>query len=82
MNKKSFIERKESLISLIEENLAKTHISEQDRMSFIKLLTSLNQYSFEIRLQQKGLLSHTVIDSLDLDYSLAEKFIQFDNDIN
>jgi len=82
MNKKSFIERKESLVSLIEENLTKRHISEQDRMSFIKLLTLLNQYSFEIRLQQKGLLSHTVIDSLDLDYSLAEKFIKFDNDIS
>jgi hypothetical protein len=81
MNREIFIERKESLTNLIKESLAKTDISEQDRISFIKLLELLNQYSFENRLQQKGLLSHTIIDSLELDYSLGEKFIKFDNDI-
>lgn len=81
MNREIFVERKESLINLIKKSLAKTDISEQDRISLTKLLELLNQYSFENRLQQKGLLSHTIIDSLELDYSLGEKFIKFDNDI-
>lgn len=81
MNREIFVERKESLTNLIKESLAKTDISEQDRISLTKLLELLNQYSFENRLQQKGLLSHTIIDSLELDYSLGEKFIKFDNDI-
>jgi hypothetical protein len=41
----------------------------------------IDQYSYENRLQQKGLLSHSIIDSLKLDYSLGEKFINFDNEI-
>ena len=81
MNKEIFVKRKESLTSLIKESLAQTGISEQDKVSLIKLLELLNQYSFENRLQQKGLLSHTIIDSLELEYSLGEKFIKFDNDI-
>lgn len=81
MNKEIFVEKKESLINLIKESLIKTDISEQDRISLTKLLELLNQYSFENRLQQKGLLSHTIIDSLELNYSLGEKFIKFDNEI-
>lgn len=81
MNIETFVKRKESLTSLIKESLVKMDISEQDRVSLIKLLELLNQYSFENRLQQKGLLSHTIIDSLELDYSFGEKFITFDNDI-
>lgn len=81
MDRKIFVERKESLTNLIKESLVKTDVSEQDRISLTKLLEIFNQYSFENRLQKKGLLSHTIIDSLELDYSLGEKFIKFDNDI-
>jgi|APEBP8051072266_1049373.scaffolds.fasta_scaffold07510_3 hypothetical protein len=81
MDREIFIKRKDSLISLIKNSLSKTFISEQDRVSLVKVLELLNQYSFENRLQMKGLLSHTIIDSLELDYSLGEKFIAFDNDI-
>jgi hypothetical protein len=81
MSRQIFIERKQNLINLIKDNLIKIEIPEQDKISLSKLLEILNQYSFENRLQKKGLLSHTIIDSLELDYILGEKFINFDNDI-
>lgn len=81
MKREIFVKKKDSLIRLIKDSLAKTDISEQDRKSLVILLELLNQYSFENRLLQKGLLSHTIIDSLELDYSLGEKFIKFDNEI-
>ncbi|QEH42244.1 hypothetical protein [Chitinophaga sp. XS-30] len=81
MNREIFDERKADLINLIKVSLATTYTSEQDRTSLMRLLELLNQYSFENRLYQKGLLSHTIIDSLELDYSIGEKFIKFDNDI-
>jgi len=81
MNREIFDERKADLVNLIKVSLATTYISEQDRISLMRLLELLNQYSFENRLYQKGLLSHTIIDSLELDYSIGEKFIKFDNDI-
>jgi hypothetical protein len=81
MNREIFSEKKQNLINLIKDNLIKIEISEQDKISLSKLLEILNLYSFENRLQKKGLLSHTIIDSLELDYTLGEKFIKFDNDI-
>lgn len=81
MNKEIFIKRKQNLIKLIEDTLTKMEICEQDKISLNKLLEILNQYSFENRLQKKGLLSHTIIDSLELDYFLGENFIKFDNEI-
>jgi len=81
MNREIFNKTKVILTKLIKDNLAKIDISEQDRTSLSILLELLNQYSFENKLQQKGLLSHSIIDSSELDYSLGEKFIKFDNDI-
>lgn len=81
MDREIFVRRKDNLAHLIKERLAKKDLSEPDRRSFIELLKLLNLYSFENRLEQKGLLSHTIIDSLELDYSFGDQFIRFDNDI-
>ncbi|WP_066440677.1 hypothetical protein [Chryseobacterium sp. CCH4-E10] len=81
MNKEIFIKRKQNLINLIADTLTKMEICEQDKISLNKVLEVLNEYSFENRLQKKGLLSHTIIDSLELDYPQGEKFITFDNEI-
>lgn len=81
MNREKFIASKENLTNLLIENLSQKDISEQDRKSILKLLELIDQYSYENRLQQKGLLSHSIIDSLKLDYSLGEKLINFDNEI-
>lgn len=81
MNKDIFTERKNYLERLITNFLNEEKTNEQDRQSLHELLEILDSYSFENRLQQKGLLTHTIIDSLELDYSIGEKFIEFDNDI-
>jgi uncharacterized alpha-E superfamily protein len=81
MKRETFNERKSNLTNLIKVSLDQVSISEHDRTCLMKLLELLNQYSFENRLYQKGLLSRTIIDSLELDYSIGEKFIKFDNDI-
>lgn len=81
MTRESFIARKTELINLVSSGLQKANVTKQDEKSFNKLLELLSQYTFENRLQKKGLLCYTIIDSLELDYSLGEKFIKFDNDI-
>lgn len=81
MTKENFVERKENLTNLINEYLAKKDIYEHDKSYLRKLLELLSQYSYENRLKVKGLLSHTIIDCMELDYSLGEKFIKFDYDI-
>ena len=81
MNKEIFIEKKDNLVKVALKYLAKDNLSTQDRISLTKALEILSEYSFENRLQKKGLLSHTIIDSLELDYSIGEKFIEFDNSI-
>lgn len=81
MNREIFDERKADLINLIKVSLSTTYISEQDKTSLMRLLELLNQYSFENRLYRKGLLSHTIIDSLELGHSIGEKVVKFDIDI-
>jgi hypothetical protein len=82
MKREVFLERKNDLVDLVNSILAKNDIGEQDKISLNTLLDLLNLYSYENRLGQKGLLIHTIIDSLELDYSLGKQFINFDNDIS
>ena len=82
MKREVFLERKNDLVDLVNSILAKNDIGEQDKVSLNTLLDLLNLYSYENRLGQKGLLTHTIIDSLELDYSLGKQFINFDNDIS
>lgn len=56
-------------------------ICDKDKKSLDKLFHVLNEYSFDNRLQKKGSLTYIIIDSLDLNYSLGEQFIIFDNEI-
>jgi len=81
MDKKSFMDSKKGLVSLIQELMANPNVIKNEENSLIKILEILNQYTYENRLELKGLLSHTIIDSLELDYALAERLILFDNSI-
>jgi predicted ArsR family transcriptional regulator len=78
MEAEIFIKRKKELINQYS-NL--DQVSKQNQEALKKLLEILNEYSFENRLQMKGTLSHTIIDSLDLDATLGEKFMKFDDTI-
>ncbi len=81
MTRKEFSEKKQSLLSIIQEKLMEKDICEKDKKSLDKLFHVLNEYSIDNRLQKKGSLTYTIIDSLDLNFSLGEQFIIFDNEI-
>lgn len=81
MTRKEFSEKKQSLLSMIQEKLMEKDICDKDKKSLDKLFHVLNEYSFENRHQKKGSLTYTIIDSLELNYSLGEQFIIFDNEI-
>lgn len=76
-----FKDKKKRLVNFVNEILGTNSLSLIDIKSLEKLLEILNTYSFENRKEKKGVLTRTIIDSLELDYSLGEKFIEFDNSI-
>lgn len=82
MNEALFNKTKKELMDLIHSYLNENNTTRTNKIEFTKILEILNQYTFENRLQKKGLLSHTIIDSLELDYYIGEKFIIFDNNID
>lgn len=45
------------------------------------LVSILNQYTYRNRLEMKGLISHTILDSLEIDDIIAEEFLKFDQKI-
>ena len=82
MERKTFEERKKTMVNFTYEILETKFLSLEDKKSLEKLLDILKSYSFENRKEKKGVLTRTLIDSLELDYSVGEKFIEFDNMIN
>lgn len=74
----AFLENKRTLVVLIQKLIAYESIVEREKDSLRKVLEIINQYNYENRLEFKGLLSRTIVDSLELDQSLAEKLIAFD----
>jgi len=81
MNKDVFLLKKQSLIStlnLIKEN---NELSSDDLSSLRTIFDILEKYNYENRNKVKGLLTRTIIDSLELDYSIGEKIIFFDQNI-
>ncbi len=69
-------------MDLISKSMLETGISMQQRASLVKLLEILNRYSFQNRIDRKGLLTHTIIDSLELDHSVGGELIRFDSEIH
>jgi len=81
MRKEDFNKRKENLLLFVNKISNKTELNDSDKTSLNKLTEVLGKYNFENRLEIKGLISRVIIDSLELDYSIGEKFIEFDNSI-
>ncbi|NOU62358.1 hypothetical protein [Marinifilum caeruleilacunae] len=81
MKKEDFIKQKENLLVFVTKVSKTKELKESDKISLVKLTAILNEYTFENRIEIKGLLSRIIIDSLELDYSIGEKFIEFDNNI-
>lgn len=82
LNTKELFERKKNeLIDFAVKRSQQQEISELERESLHKCVRILDKYQFSNRLHMKGLLSHTIVDSLSLDWKIAEEFIQFDDAI-
>ena len=81
MTQEIFTQNKNNLIAQINHWVSLSEVNEQYKHALAKLLPILNEYSYENRLKLKGTLSHTIIDSLELDYAMGEKFLEFDKNI-
>lgn len=81
MDREVFDQRKQALIALVNANLHSASSAKKVETELLKLLALLHQYTFANRLVQKGLLSHTITDSMELDNSIGERFLEFDDDI-
>ncbi len=81
MIKEEYNKRKEVLLQIVKDNLNNPNLTEVEKKSLNRLVEIMNRYTFENRLQTKGLVTRVIIDSLQLDYSIGEKFIKFDNSI-
>lgn len=76
-----FNRRKDDLLSIVKNRLATPDLSDTERTSLNQLIKVMNEYTFANRLEIKGFLSHVIVDSLTVDYSVGDKFIEFDNHI-
>ena len=81
MTQQLFNERKDKLKKLAIEEKDDIKADLNTRQSIERLLKLLEMYNYDNRVKMKGILTRTIIDSLRINYSLGEKFIQFDNSI-
>ena len=80
-NMDGFNKQKDDLLLIIKNRLKSPNLNEIEKASLNQLMKIMNEYTFINRLEMKGVLSRAIIDSLTLDYSIGEKFIEFDNRI-
>ena len=81
MTKEEYEKRIESLLQQVRDRLNESGLSELEISSLNRLIEIMDEYTFENRLEVKGMVSRLIIDSFQLDYSICERFIQFDNSI-
>lgn len=81
MDNDKFIERKKVLNNKLIELTKQKLFTDSNLESIDRLIRILDAYTFENRLRLKGLLSHTIVDSIDLENPIADELIKFDNDI-
>jgi len=82
MDKTTFSKEKEKLENYAKEQLVKPGRTKLDVENLTMLIGYLDGYTYENRLEMKGLMAHSIIDSLYFDdHSLATRFILFDNAI-
>ncbi|QKJ31688.1 hypothetical protein HQ865_18595 [Mucilaginibacter mali] len=81
MERQIFETQKQALIKLIDEYLTQKH-SIEHKAGLYHILGIINQHTYDNRLHLKGTITHTIIDSLQLDYLLGEKLIRFDENIS
>ena len=81
MQQDLFNQRKNNLINELSERLEKS-CSETERKELKLVIAILHQYTYSNRLQKKGMVSHFLIDSSNLDYEIGDPIIMFDKCIS
>ncbi|WP_294276680.1 hypothetical protein [uncultured Chryseobacterium sp.] len=76
MTEEIFNSRKEDLKQFLTRNLL---VGNNQLLE--EVIRILELYIFSNRLHKKGTLTHFIIDSAELDSSMGEKIIEFDNSI-
>lgn len=82
MDEYTFLKEKERVVNFAKEQLSKPGQTILNIEALTVLLKQLEKYTYENRFKVKGLMTHTIIDSLELDYSLDSRFILFDKMID
>lgn len=79
IDKITFQTEKEKLRNYAIEQLNKPGQTKLNTESLTKLIRYLNDYTYENRLEMKGVITYTIIDSLEFDdETIPERFIAFD----
>jgi len=82
MKEDIFNKMKNDLMKMLDLEFNSLINTENDKKDILIVKNILHQYTFSNRLQQKGRLSRTIIDSLNLSYQLGDLFIKFDQNIS
>lgn len=82
MTEEKFIKQQQQLIFCIKKSKERYNLKESEISSLNFLLTLVMKYTYCNRLKLKGLLKHTIVDSLEIeDDNLIDKVFEFDNDL-
>lgn len=79
--RQEFLNEMDRLQHLILIEKSKDGLTSLERESCDALLTISEKYTFENRIQMKGTLARTIVDSLEINHNLASQIIVFDNNI-
>ncbi len=81
MEENAFNNRKVVLINIINTKLSERVTKHSEVSDLERILKIVEGYNFQNRQSKKGLLTHTIVDSIQLDYQFLEPFISFDKAI-
>ena len=82
MQENNFVIAKAHLLEILYLRLNTTPVSTTEHREILTVVEIVNEYTYRNRLRKKGRLTRIIIDSLNLDYQLADVIIQFDKRIS
>ena len=83
MEKEQYNSLKLILENSIKNSLENKNIKQDEKKSLIELMDILKKdYTYEKRLNVKGSITRMIIDCLEIEYSIGDKIIVFDNNIS
>ena len=80
MTEEIFNNRKSDLEQFLLSEMDRS--GEKQKIDIQTILEILKKYNFYNRSKMKGLLARTVVDSLELNYTIGSRIIEFDNSVS